>query len=150
MDDKTWHETYGGQTAPGWAWRRIFELENRLGGDPDSMANVLDQAERAGKVPALEAQVRALKDDLNSVRGRVDGQVDRIRDLEAERDALLLKAEADRAADHDLVMAVRAERDENQRELTQAKNNLLLVKTELSDPTAPHSERVSNALRILV
>lgn len=68
-------------------------------------------AERAGKVPALEAQVRELRDELNGVRGSSEGLEDRIQDLVAERDALLLKGEADRAADHDLVIAARAERD---------------------------------------
>jgi chromosome segregation ATPase len=76
-----------------------------------SVANVLDQAERAGKVPALEAQVRDLKSELSGARGRVEGLEDRVRDLTAERDALLLKGEADRATDHDLVIAARAERD---------------------------------------
>jgi chromosome segregation ATPase len=117
-----------------------------------SVANVLDQAERAGKVPALEAQVR---------------------DLVAERDALLLKV---RSYDHDrrtekqradenrewaerteaLLENVTTERDalrlqvENaQQEMTGASNKLAVVKNALTRQHEPHSKRVSEALNIL-
>jgi hypothetical protein len=56
-------------------------------------ANVLDRAERAGKVPALERRIRELEADRSGSRGRIEGLEDRIRDLVAERDALLLKVE---------------------------------------------------------
>lgn len=70
---------------------------------------------------ALEAQIHDLKNELNGVRGHSEGLEDRVRDLVAERDALLLKGEADRADDHNLVAAARVGRnaekqraDENQ------------------------------------
>jgi hypothetical protein len=70
---------------------------------------------------ALEAQVHDLRNELNGVRGHSEGLENRVRDLVAERDALLLKSEADRADDHNLVAAARVGRnaekqraDENQ------------------------------------
>jgi chromosome segregation ATPase len=72
----------------------VPEISQRLT-EPSSLAGRLyTQAEKQ----ALEAQVVDLRNELNGVRGHSEGLENRVRDLVAERDALLLKVEG---YDHD-------------------------------------------------
>lgn len=52
-------------------------------GERESAANVLDQAERAGKVPALEHRVQELLAEVNGLRGQNEGLAEQAQDLSA-------------------------------------------------------------------
>jgi chromosome segregation ATPase len=95
-------------------------------------ANVLDQAERAGKVPALERRIAELEADRSGSHGRIEGLEDRVRDLESERDALLLKVQGYDNDRH----TEKQRADENQGRLTTSRTLLESAQQDLNDAKA--------------